>query len=94
MLKCIAPGCKSGYESQIREPKDPEYEKINFFSIPEDLSIKALWEKALIRKNFTLKGGQFVCSKHFLKEDIVHKKILKASDCSTLRNVSNIFTVE
>ena len=94
MLKCIAPGCISGYKTQIREPKDPEYEKINFFSVPKDPSVKALWEKALIRKNFTLKGGQFACSKHFLKEDILHEKILKASDGSTLGNVSNIFTVE
>ena len=61
MPTCIAPGCKSGYKSQVTKSEEPGYEKISFFTVPEDPAIIALWQQSLNRKDFTVKAGQFVC---------------------------------
>ena len=96
MPTCIAPGCKSGYKSQVTKSVEPGYERISFFTVPEDPAIIALWQQSLNRKDFTVKAGQFVCCKHFLKDNILHEKILIGPDGTILGKVSilYIFTIQ
>ena len=68
--KCIAPNCSSGYSSTRANS-----EKIHFFKVPKDLV--AEYQKALKRKNFIVTAGQFVCEKHFLKEEVIWKREVK-----------------
>lgn len=76
MVKCIAPGCSSGYQS------NPE--KVHFFSVPKDENLLKLWQKAILRKDFIVKSSQSVCEKHFHNEDIFYEKILKTPDGTIL----------
>lgn len=60
-LRCIAPGCTSGYDSNK--------EKVHFFCVPQDENNRKLWQAAL-KKDF-IKAKQPVCEKHFLSTDIL-----------------------
>ena len=70
----------SGYDS------NPE--KVRFFSVPKNELSK--WLCTIPRKNFILKAGDRVCSKHFVSEDILWKSEILAADGVTILGVSII----
>ena len=69
--RCIVPNCNSGYYSNKEE--------VHCFLVPFEEETLLVWEKAIPRKDFILKGGMIVCQKHFLPEDIVWTREEKSS---------------
>ncbi|XP_043485249.1 uncharacterized protein LOC122513081 [Leptopilina heterotoma] len=74
--KCIVPNCKAGYASCKQ--------KFSLFSVPDDEKMVEQWQKAIPRKDFVVQSGQVVCQQHFLEDDIVWKKEVKAPDGSVM----------
>lgn len=68
MPGCVVPGCTSGYKSN--------YEKVHFFSVPKDDVLREKWQKATRRSKTLIASKQFVCEKHFEKNDIETQKLL------------------
>uniref|UniRef100_A0A0C9R0H3 Thap2 protein n=1 Tax=Fopius arisanus TaxID=64838 RepID=A0A0C9R0H3_9HYME len=67
---CIVSSCKAGYRT------NPE--RVSFFSIPKDKSLRDQWARAIRRDKGDLKSHHRVCSKHFRACDIIlHKKFMK-----------------
>lgn len=61
--RCSAFGCKSGYDSEERNPD------ISFHSFPIDEPIRSKWIQSLQRDNFTPSKYSRVCSVHFYEQD-------------------------
>ena len=62
MPNCSAPGCKGNYTPEERVP---------VFKLPEGPpEIRHAWKRALHREDIANLKNVYVCSKHFLKEDI------------------------
>ncbi|XP_074115739.1 uncharacterized protein LOC141538260 [Cotesia typhae] len=68
MPGCLVPGCTSGYKSN--------FEKVHFFTVPQDDELKQKWQIALKRQNTLISKTQVVCVKHFLPGDIIHTRYL------------------
>ncbi|XP_033222200.1 uncharacterized protein LOC117176195 [Belonocnema kinseyi] len=61
--KCVVLGCKSGYDSNKK--------RFHMFVVPKKPAAIEQWQKAILRKDITLKHKHAVCEKHFFKSDIV-----------------------
>lgn len=66
MPRCIAFGCTSGYTSNK--------EKVHFFFVPKDESIKQMWQAALKKTDIIINTKQAICHHHFLPTDILWKR--------------------
>jgi len=80
--RCIAPGCKSGYDSCK--------EKYHFFSVPKDDDKLQQWKKAIPKKDEEIKPRQVVCERHFHEEDILWKRIMTDKNGTSLAEVIRI----
>ncbi|XP_043471982.1 THAP domain-containing protein 1 B-like [Leptopilina heterotoma] len=75
--KCVAFGCKSGYDSNREIDKK---ENISMFRVPNKQKIIKQWQIAILRDDIKLKAGHHVCSKHFKDDDIIREKVFKDRD--------------
>ena len=75
----IVPNCNSGYDSNTQ--------KCHRFSVPfeEEILLKSV--KAILRKDFVMKGSMIVCEMHFLLEDIIWRRKVKDSGGNFIASV-------
>lgn len=81
--RCIAPGCKSGYDSCKN--------KYHFFTVPKDDIKLQQWTRAIPRKNFLIKPRQVVCERHFHEEEIIRKRIMTDKNGTILAEVCLLY---
>lgn len=60
---CFVYACSIGYKSNN--------EKIRKFKAPKDKNLREQWERKISRKDRRLRENDYVCAKHFRKEDIL-----------------------
>lgn len=83
-MRCIVPGCTSGYTSN--------YEKVHFFNVPKDEEKQKVWQIAIKRPDLVLKCTQGVCENHFKKGDILRERKLLGPDGTVLGVVSKEYS--
>ncbi|CAH0548887.1 unnamed protein product [Brassicogethes aeneus] len=72
--RCSVPHCYTGY----RKSKDrAEKETGSLFKVPDDDYFREQWNKAIAREDRLLGAKDFVCYKHFSRDDFIHKRFLK-----------------
>jgi len=69
--KCVAFGCKTGYDRQESGSDEVTGDKPTLHSFPKDKTLFDKWVKAISRKDFVPSQYSRVCSKHFLPSDFV-----------------------
>ncbi len=82
MVKCVAPGCKSGYDSNRDDDKK---EGISLFRFPKDPGILQMWLRAIPRDQWEPSQNSRVCSRHFNDSDYVQA----STDTNTSRKRKN-----
>lgn len=66
--RCCVPGCKSNYDSTLKENN---VQVVTTFSFPKDAELKKSWIRAIPRDNWTPSTSAVVCAKHFQDKDVV-----------------------
>jgi len=69
--KCVAFGCKTGYDRQDSGSDEIPGDKPTLHSFPKDKTLFDKWVKAISRNDFVPSQYSRVCSKHFLPSDFV-----------------------
>ena len=61
-IKCIVPGCKSGYDSNSVH--------VSLFGVPKNDELRAKWVSVIPTMKIPITSAHRICENHFLDSDI------------------------